>query len=73
MKRLRGRHTGENQAYHFWEVVETYQLHEKIGYFTLDNVSNNDTAMRCIQTYLQNSGIPFNPVTVTASRGDGGN
>jgi len=63
MKRLRGRHMGENQAYHFWVVVETYHLQEKIGYFTLDNASNNDTAMLCIQTYLQNSGIPFYAVT----------
>jgi len=63
MKRFRGRHTGENQAYHFWEVVEVYNLQGKIGYFTLDNASNNDTAMRCIQTHLEDSGIPFNPVT----------
>ena len=62
MKRFKGRHTGENQAQHFWEVVETYHLHEKIGYFTLDNASNNDTAMRCIQSYLQNSRISFDPL-----------
>ena len=63
MKRFRGRHTGENQARHFWVVVETYHLEEKIGYFTLDNASKNDTAMKCIQTYLQNCGISFDPVT----------
>ena len=63
MKRFRGRHTGENQARHFWDVVETYHLQEKIGYFTLDNASNNDTTMKCIQTYLQNCGILFDPVT----------
>ena len=65
MKRFRGRHTGENQARHFWEVVETYNLQDKIGHFTLDNASNNNTAMRCIQTYLRNHSpeIPFNPVT----------
>ena len=63
MKRFRGRHTGENIARHFWDVVETYHLQEKIGYFTLDNARNNDTAMRCIQTYLPNSGISFDPVT----------
>ena len=63
MKRFRGHHTGENQAHHFWDVVETYHLQEKIGYFTLNNAKNNDPAMRCIQTYLQNSGIPFYLVT----------
>jgi len=63
MKHFRSRHTGENQARHFWDVVETYHLQEKIAYFTLDNASNNDTAMKCIQTYLQNCGIPFDPVT----------
>jgi len=62
MKRFKGRHTGENQAQRFWEVVETYHLHEKIGYFTLNNARNNDTAMRCIQSYIQNSGNPFDPL-----------
>jgi len=26
MKHFRGHHTGENQARHFWDVVETYHL-----------------------------------------------
>ena len=63
IKRFRGRHTGENPARHFWNVVKTYHLQEKIGYFTLNNVRDNDTAMRYIQSYLENSHIPFYPVT----------
>ena len=30
MKRFRGFHTGENQTLHFWNVVVTYHLREKI-------------------------------------------
>ena len=44
-------------------MVETYHLQEKIGYFAQDNARNNDTAMRCILIYLQNSGISSDPVT----------
>ena len=57
---FRGRHTGENQAKHFWDLVKTYQITGKIGYFTLDNASNNNTALQYISKYLHELGIGFN-------------
>jgi hypothetical protein len=42
---LAERHSGENIAAHVIEVLESYDIANKVGYFTLDNASNNDTAM----------------------------
>jgi len=57
---LHGSHTGINQAEHFWEIIKFYKLEMKIGYFTLDNASNNDTALVQIAAYLAERGIKFN-------------
>jgi len=62
MRRFHGRHTGENQAASFLKVVEPYSITEKIGYFTLDNASNNNTALQYIAKHLNELGIPFDPV-----------
>lgn len=61
LRQFRGRHTGENQAKHFWNIIKTYQITEKISYFTLDNASNNDTAVQHIAKYLHELGQEFNP------------
>ncbi|KAJ3454583.1 hypothetical protein MRS44_013183 [Fusarium solani] len=43
---LTDRHTGENIAESVQNILETFELRrDKIGYFTLDNASNNDAAM----------------------------
>lgn len=42
---LAERHSGENIAAHVIEVLKSYNITNKVGYFTLDNASNNDTAM----------------------------
>jgi len=62
LRRFRGRHTGENQAKHFSDIVKAYKITDKIGYFTLDNATNNDTALEHIAKHLQDVGIAFNPV-----------
>ena len=62
LRRFRERHTGENQAIHFWEVATRYKLVDKIGYFTLDNATNNDSALRFVKNYLGEIGISFDPV-----------
>lgn len=41
-------HTGTNIAAEILDVIEAYQIQDKIGYFTLDNAENNDTAMEII-------------------------
>ena len=43
-------------------MVQPYSITEKIGYFTLDNASNNDTALQHIARHLQQQDISFNPV-----------
>ena len=48
-QRLQGLHSGANQADLIWKILEAYQLTEKLGYFTMDNASNNDTTLAKIQ------------------------
>jgi hypothetical protein len=45
-------HTGTNIAAEILDVIEAYQIQDKIGYFTLDNAENNDTAMEIIGAEL---------------------
>lgn len=42
---LGARHTGGNIAAQILEILESYEILDKIGYFTLDNASNMDSAM----------------------------
>jgi hypothetical protein len=43
------RHSGANIGHEVIEVIEAYEIpDEKIGYFTLDNAPNNDTALDTI-------------------------
>ncbi|KAK8106569.1 reverse transcriptase [Apiospora kogelbergensis] len=42
---LAERHTGENIASVVVQIISEFELNDKIGYFALDNASNNDTAM----------------------------
>ncbi|GKU09264.1 transposase [Fusarium langsethiae] len=44
------RHFGANIGHEIIEILESYEIsEEKIGYFTLDNAQNNDTAMDTIR------------------------
>ena len=62
LRRFIGSHSGANQASHFWEVVKDFAITHHIGYFTLDNASNNDTALEEISLRLSYLNISFNPV-----------
>lgn len=62
MRRLYGQHTGENQANCFFEIIKLDNIIDKIGYFTLDNASNNGTAMQFIAQKLEEHDISFNPI-----------
>lgn len=50
------RHSGDNIAIHVIDILEDYGVSEKVGYFTLDNASNNDTAMEAIGKALNFNG-----------------
>jgi hypothetical protein len=39
------RHSRDNIATHVVDVLRSYGITHKVGYFTLDNASNNDTAI----------------------------
>ncbi|KAK8120215.1 restless-like transposase [Apiospora kogelbergensis] len=45
---LTKRHIGSNIADKVIALIDEYGLSHKVGYFTLDNADNNDTAMRVI-------------------------
>jgi hypothetical protein len=42
---LLDRHTGENIAEQILDIVREFEIGDKLGYFTLDNASNNKTTM----------------------------
>ncbi|KAM3450151.1 hypothetical protein NHJ6243_009855, partial [Beauveria neobassiana] len=42
---LSSRHSGANIAIQILDVIDQYAIRDKVGYFTLDNAENNDTAM----------------------------
>jgi hypothetical protein len=51
---LTDRHTGENIAESVQSILEAFELcPDKIGYITLDNASNNDTAMERLAERFQ--------------------
>ena len=62
LKRLHGAHTGENQAQILMSVIEEYGLTKKVGYFTLDNATNNDVALVALSHQLKEVGVIFDPV-----------
>ncbi|OWT42267.1 restless-like transposase [Pochonia chlamydosporia 170] len=45
---LINRHTGANIAAEVLDVISSFSIEDKLGYFTLDNAGNNDTAMEII-------------------------
>jgi hypothetical protein len=49
-QRVRGVHTGENQAGTVLAVIKDYEIDQKIGYFMTDNAQSNDV---CIDIVLQ--------------------
>jgi hypothetical protein len=56
LHRFRGAHTGLNQAGHFYDTLNDYEIHHFVGKFNVDNASNNDTALEEISRRLQAEG-----------------
>jgi hypothetical protein len=55
LRELREEHTGENVSKLVMDVVKDYGIASKLGYFMMDNASNNDTMME----FLSISKSPF--------------
>jgi hypothetical protein len=47
-----GSHRGSSIATEILQIFEVFGIKDKIGYFTLDNADNNDTALQAIGTEL---------------------
>jgi len=62
MRRFYRRHTGDNLAACFLEIIDPYSIIDKIECFTLNNATNNDTALQHIAQYLKELDISFDPL-----------
>jgi hypothetical protein len=47
-------HLGQNQAEVIMKVINDYGIASKVGYFMMDNASNNDTMMKALSTSSYN-------------------
>jgi len=50
LRELKGQHTSVNQAGLIFSVLEEYGILSKVGYFMMDNASNNDTMIEELST-----------------------
>ena len=57
--KLLGEHSGENMAETLLQVLNEYDIYNKIGYIVVDNASSNDTMIEALEISLQQLGIPF--------------
>lgn len=48
LKEPDGAHSGENQAVSIMEVINDYGIASKVGYFVMDNASNDDTMIKAL-------------------------
>ena len=62
LRRLKGAHSGENMSAVVLEVIRTFQIENRIGYFVLDNAESNDTCIKSLSNHIDLpvlSGQPF--------------
>jgi hypothetical protein len=48
LRRNRDSHNGENMGKLVLEILKEYEIHNRFGYFVLDNASSNDNAVKTI-------------------------
>lgn len=48
IRQLKGEHSGENIAASVLKVIKVYRIRDRIGFFVLDNIGSNDTAVEHI-------------------------
>src|SRR5579859_4422054 len=60
IREIEGDHDGENISQIIHAVIKEFEIVDRIGYFTGDNASNNDTAMKCLnRRILEEGGVGF--------------
>jgi len=47
---------------HLFDIITSYKIEQNIRYFTLDNISNNDTALQHISPHLTEINISLNSI-----------
>jgi hypothetical protein len=56
IREIEGDHDGENISEIVHAVLKEFRIVDRIGYFTGDNASNNDTAMKCLDRRIREEG-----------------
>jgi hypothetical protein len=59
---VRDKHSGENIAARFVDILEELDILDKIGGITMDNAKNNNTAMDRFEDLLKGRGIKYIPL-----------
>jgi len=59
MELFNGPHSGMNQAAVIWKVLEHFKITWGVEYFTTDNASNNDSALKALVLYFEDADIHF--------------
>ena len=63
IRELEEEHSGENMSEFVYDVVKEYGIVENLGYFVMDNATNNDTALKELNGRIQSDGGDgFNPI-----------
>jgi hypothetical protein len=53
---IQGNHSGSNTAQHLIQTIKKYGIRERVGWFTADNATNNDTALEAVASFIDPSG-----------------
>jgi hypothetical protein len=63
LKELQEKHSGENMAVIIMDVLSTYAIRNRLGFFVMDNATNNDTMLEAIAANFQEmDGVHYNPI-----------
>jgi hypothetical protein len=68
MPRVSGAHTGANIASAVADVLQLYNIGQKLGYMMLDNATNNDTAVKAVHDELAERDIEPLTIMTTGER-----
>jgi hypothetical protein len=59
LREIEGTHTGENLCVMLVRIVSQFNIWSKIGYFMMDNATNNDTMLSSFGAHMDTLGFPF--------------
>jgi len=63
LKELQGEHNGENMAVIILDTLSTYAIRNRLGYFVMDNATNNDTMLEAIARNFQEvDDVRYDPI-----------